>query len=60
MSRCHGKLSDASRSLSKEGRTLMLVSQTLPIVELICGRVTVWREAHPAYDGDLSVAVTMR
>ena len=37
----------------------MLVSQTLPIVELICGRVTVWREAHPAYDGDLSVAVTM-
>ena len=37
----------------------MLVNQRLPIVELLCGRVTVWRTAHLAYDGDLSVAVKM-
>jgi ABC-type multidrug transport system ATPase subunit len=59
MSRLHAKLSGASRSLSKEGGTLMLVNQRLPIVELLCGRVTVWRTAHLAYDGDLSVAVKM-
>jgi ABC-type multidrug transport system ATPase subunit len=55
----HRKRSCASRSLSKEGRTLILVSQTLPIVELLCGRVIVWRGAHCAYDADLSVAVKM-
>jgi ABC-type multidrug transport system ATPase subunit len=55
----HRRRSCASRRLSKEGRTLILVSQTLPIVELLCGRVIVWRGAHCARDGVLSVAVKM-